>query len=60
MHFKKNMASLERSGSNNLFSKVIDLPIPLYARQQRRHRCIELSFGLCVRGRGWDDLGEWH
>ena len=30
----------------------------LYARQQKRHRCIEQSFGLC--GRGWDDLGEWH
>ena len=22
--------------------------------------CIEQSFGLCGRGRGWDDLGEWH
>ena len=32
----------------------------LYARQQKRHRCIEQSFGLCGRGRGWDDLGEWH
>ena len=32
----------------------------LYARQQKRHRCIEQSFGLCRRGRGWDDLGEWH
>ena len=20
----------------------------------------EKSFGLCGRGRGWDDLGEWH
>ena len=20
----------------------------------------EQSFGLCGRGRGWDDLGEWH
>ena len=30
----------------------------LYARQQKRHRCIEQIFGL--RGRGWDDLGEWH
>ena len=19
-----------------------------------------LSFGLCGRGRGWDDLGKWH
>ena len=34
--------------------------ITLYARQQRSHRCIEQTFGLCGRGRGWDDLGEWH
>ena len=34
--------------------------ITLYARQQKRHRCIEQSFGLCGRGRGWDELGEWH
>ena len=32
----------------------------LYVRQQKRHRCIEQSFGLFGRGRGWDDLGEWH
>jgi len=32
--------------------------ITLYARQQKRHRCIEQSFGLCGRGRGriiWDN-----
>ena len=34
--------------------------ITLYARQQKRHRCIEQSFGLCGRRWGWDDLGEWH
>ena len=34
--------------------------ITLYVRQQKRHRCIEQSFGLCGRGRGWDELGEWH
>ena len=34
--------------------------ITLYVRQQKRHRCIEQTFGLCGRGRGWDDLGEWH
>ena len=33
--------------------------ITLYVRQQKRHRCVEQSFGLCRRGRGWDDLGEW-
>ena len=27
----------------------------LYVREQKRHRCIEHSFGLCGRGRGWDD-----
>ena len=26
--------------------------ITLYARQQKRHRCIEQSFGLCERGEG--------
>ena len=31
----------------------------LCARQQKRHRCVEQTFGL-PRGRGWDDLGEWH
>ena len=34
--------------------------ITLYASQQNRHRCIAQSFGLYGRGRGWDDLGEWH
>ena len=34
--------------------------ITLYARQQKRHRCIEQSFRLRGRGRGWDGLGEWH
>ena len=30
--------------------------ITLYARQQKRHRCVERTFGL--RGRGWNDLGQ--
>ena len=34
--------------------------ITLYTRQQKRHWGIEQSFGLCGRGRGWEDLGEWH
>ena len=40
------------------FRKIVT--ITLYVRQQKRHRCIEQSFGLCGRGQGWDDLGEWH
>ena len=32
--------------------------ITLYARQKKRHRCIEQSFGLCGRRQGWDDLKE--
>ena len=34
--------------------------VAFYARQQKRHRCIEQYFGLRGRGQGWDDLGEWH
>ena len=34
--------------------------ITLYARQQKRHRCIEWTFRLCGRGRGWDDLALKH
>ena len=32
--------------------------ITLYARQQKRHRCKEQTFGLCGRRRGWDDLKD--
>ncbi|KAB0343845.1 hypothetical protein FD754_020771 [Muntiacus muntjak] len=32
--------------------------ITLYARQKKRHRCIEQTFGVCGRRRGWDDLRE--
>ena len=28
--------------------------ITLYARQKKRHRCIEQTFGLCGRRGGWD------
>ena len=40
------------------FRKMVT--ITLYVRQQKRHRCIEQSFGLCGSGRGRDDMGEWH
>ena len=32
------------------FRKMVT--ITLYVRQQKRHRCIEQSFGLCGRGKG--------
>ena len=38
------------------FRKMIT--ITLYARQKKRHRCIEQTFGLYGRRRGWDDLRE--
>ena len=34
--------------------------ITLYAKQKKRHRCIEQSFGLCGRMRGWVVLREQH
>ena len=40
------------------FRKMVT--ITLCTRQQTRHWCIEQSYGLCGRGRGWEDLGEWH
>ena len=40
------------------FRKIVMMT--LYARQQKRHWYREQTFGLCGRGRGWDDLREWH
>ena len=40
------------------FRKMVT--ITLYTRQPKRHWCIEQFFGLCGRGRGWEDLEEWH
>ena len=39
------------------FRKIVMMT--LYARQQKRQKCIEWTFGLWGRGRGWDDVGEW-
>ena len=36
------------------------LMITLYAKQKKRHRCIEQSFGLCGRRRGWEVSREQH
>ena len=34
--------------------------ITLYAKQKKRHRCTEQTFGLGGRRRGWDVLREQH
>ena len=34
--------------------------ITLYAKQKKRHRCLEQNFGLYGRRQGWDDLREQH
>ena len=36
------------------------LMITLYAKQKKKHRCIEQSFRLCGRRRGWDVSREQH
>ena len=38
------------------FRKMVTMT--LYARQKKRHRCKEQTFGLCGTRRGWDDLRE--
>ena len=53
-----NFAVFSHFGNSLKLRKMVT--ITLYTRPQKRHRCIEQSFGLCGRRRGWDDLGEWH
>ena len=36
------------------FRKMVTMT--LYARQQKRHRCKEQTFGLCGRMQGWDEF----
>ena len=36
------------------------LMITLYAKQKKRHRCIQQTFGLCGRRQGWDVSREQH
>ena len=40
------------------FRKMVTMT--LYARQKKRHRYKEQTFGLCGRRREWDDLREQH
>ena len=56
--------SQKEKHQNNILSIYMEfrkmVMVTLYVRQQKRHRYIEQTFGLCGRGQGWDDLGEWH
>ena len=38
------------------FKKMVT--ITLYAKQKKRHRCTEQTFGLCGRRQGWEVLRE--
>ena len=40
------------------FKKMV--MITLYAKQKKRHRCIEQTFGLYGRRQGWDVSREQH
>ena len=40
---------IEKNGNDNAVCKTA-----------KETQIIEQTFGLCGRGRGWDDLGEWH
>ena len=44
----------------HIYGILKDGNVTLYARQKKRHRCIEQTFGLCGRRQGWDDLREQH
>ena len=48
---------LPKNTQSKGLSKVL-VTITLCTRLQKRHRCIDQSYGLCGRGRGWEDLGE--
>ena len=39
---------------------VVPVHQPQASSIMHRTWCIEQSYALCGRGRGWEDLGEWH
>ena len=62
MLLKWDFLKVELYYSNRASFPSFSPPRPTPARhhvQQKRHWCIEQYFGICGRGRGWDDLGEW-
>ena len=63
---KGNQRAYTRKSRTNMVGKPklreMMLMIPLYANNnnKKRHRCIEQSFRLCGRRRGWDVSREQH
>ena len=57
-HERKRCLLLGRKVMTNLDSilKSRDITLPTKFHLVKAIQ----SFGLCGRGRGWDDLGEWH
>ena len=55
---QSEVSQKEKHQYNMEFRKMVT--IILYARQKKRHRYIEQTFGLYGRRRGWDDLKEQH
>ena len=50
-------------------TQITGIPVENRAREVERiceeimgeiSQILEQSYGLCGRGRGWEDLGEWH
>ena len=60
MEFRKMVTiTLYAAAAAKLLQSCPTLCDPVY-ETAKETRCIEQSFGLCGRGREWDDLGEWH
>ena len=61
---KNRLLDMVGEGESGMISEnsieIYTLIITLYAKQKKRHRCIEQSFGLCGRRRRWDVSREQH
>ena len=51
LHWQEDSLPLVTPGKPMIAARKM-VTATLYARQQKRHRCIEQSFGLCGRGSG--------
>ena len=59
-HLPLHLIPLGLPSAPGLGTCLMHPTITLYAKQKRRHRCIEQTFGLCGRRRGWDVSREQH